>query len=72
MDKLDMKTPNFTDNNIEQIAKLFPNCLTEIEDEKGNLKKAINFDLLKQELSSNIVDGTKESVNFENTETILK
>lgn len=60
MTKLDMRTPDFTNENIAQIAALFPNCLTEAKDEKGNIKKAIDFDLLKQELSANIVDGTKE------------
>ena len=60
MTKLDMRTPDFTNENIAQIAALFPNCLTEAKDEIGNIKKAIDFDLLKQELSANIVDGTKE------------
>jgi adenine-specific DNA-methyltransferase len=60
IEKLDMKTPDFTNENIAQIAALFPNCLTETKDENGNLKKAIDFDLLKQELSGNIVDGVKE------------
>jgi len=60
IEKLDMKTPDFTTENIAQIAALFPNCVTETKDTKGNVKKAIDFDLLKQELSENIVDGTKE------------
>ncbi|WP_320035790.1 site-specific DNA-methyltransferase [Halarcobacter sp.] len=60
IEKLDMTTPDFTNENIAQIAALFPNCVTETKDEKGNVKKAIDFDLLKQELSENIVDGTKE------------
>lgn len=55
-----MKTPNFTDENIAKIAEIFPNCLTETHDEKGNLTKAIDFDLLRQELSANIVDGQRE------------
>lgn len=60
MEKLDMKTPDFTDENIAKIAEIFPNCLTETRDEKGNLTKAIDFDLLRQELSANIVDGQRE------------
>jgi len=60
IEKLDMKTPDFTTENIAQIAALFPNCVTETKDTKGNVKKAIDFDLLKQELSENIVDGAKE------------
>ena len=60
MDKLEMQTPNFTDENIEKLAGLFPNCVTESRDDKGMVKKAIDFDLLKQELSENIVDGPRE------------
>ena len=60
IEKLDMKTPNFTDENIAKIAEIFPNVLTEIRDKEGNIKKAIDFDALKQELSNNIVDGAKE------------
>ena len=60
MDKLDLQTPNFTDENIEKLAALFPNCVTEASDAKGKVTKAIDFDLLKQELSDNIVDGPRE------------
>ena len=60
MQKLDQQTLNFTDEHIANIATMFPHCVTEVEDESGGLKQAIDFDLLKQELSSNIVDGPKE------------
>ena len=60
MQKLDQQTLNFTDEHIANIAAMFPHCVTEVEDENGDLKKAIDFDLLKQELSHNIVDGPKE------------
>lgn len=60
IEKLDMSTSNFIDENILQIAKIFPNCVTETKDEYGKVKPAIDFDLLKQELSNNIVDGSKE------------
>lgn len=46
-----------TAKNIERIATLFPNCITEAEDEEGKLKKAVNFDLLRQMLSSEILEG---------------
>ncbi len=59
-EKLKMQTPNITDQNMEQIAKLFPNVMTESQDENGNTKKAIDFDLLKQSLSSVLVDDTDE------------
>ena len=52
-----METPDLTEKNIEKIGELFPNCITESKDEKGNLKKAINFGILKQMLSKKIVDG---------------
>ncbi len=60
MQKLDQQTLNFTDEHIANIAAMFPHCVTEVEDENGTLKKAIDFDLLKQELSANIVEGPKE------------
>ena len=52
MEKLKMHSPNFVDQNIAQIAELFPNCVTESRNEKGDLQRAIDFDLLKQELSA--------------------
>ena len=60
MDKQKMHSPNLVEGNIAKIAELFPNCITESHDEKGILKKSIDFDLLKQELSSTIVEGPQE------------
>lgn len=60
MDKLKMHSPNLVEQNIEKLAVLFPNCVTEATGEEGKLKKAIDFDLLKQELSSNVVEGPEE------------
>ncbi len=60
IEKLKMQTPNITEQNMEQIAKLFPNVMTETQDEKGNIQKAIDFDLLKQSLSSVLVDDADE------------
>ena len=60
MDKLKMHSPNFTDENIAKLAALFPNCVTESVDEDSNPKKSIDFDLLKQELSTHIVEGPQE------------
>lgn len=57
MDKLKMQSPDLTDKNIERIASLFPNVITETKDENGNIKKAVDFDLLKQVLSKNLVEG---------------
>lgn len=60
MDQLKMHSPNLVDSNIEKIAALFPNCITETKDENGELKKAVDFDLLKQELSQVLVEGEQE------------
>jgi len=55
-----MHSPNLTEEHIRKIRDLFPGCVTEAKDEDGNLKLAVDFDLLKQELSDSIVDGPQE------------
>lgn len=60
MEKLKMHSPNLTEENIAKLAELFPNCITEALDIQGELKKVIDFDLLRQELSSSIVEGPQE------------
>lgn len=60
MEKLKLHTPDLTVANIERIAELFPNCVTEAKDEKGRIKRAIDFDLLRQELSPDLVEGPQE------------
>lgn len=57
MDKMKFETPDLTSENIEKIAALFPNCVTEMRDANGNLKHGINFEMLKQMLSPDVVDG---------------
>ncbi len=63
MDKMKMETSNITKKNIEVIEKFFPNCVTETLDTEHSTesnkvyKKAVNFDLLKQMLSDDVVDG---------------
>lgn len=57
MDKMRMESVDMTAQNIDKIGALFPNCITETADENGNLKKAINFELLKQMLSGDIIEG---------------
>ena len=56
MTKPNFETPDMTQKNIDKIAQLFPNCITESKDENGKLKKAINFELLQQMLSDDIAD----------------
>lgn len=60
MDKLKMHSPNMAEANIDKLGELFPNCITEARDAAGELKRAIDFDLLRQELSSSIVEGAQE------------
>ena len=61
--KLPLQTPNLTAQNIDKIAALFPNCITEMLDEEKSTpdhkvyKRGINFELLKQMLSPDVVDG---------------
>ena len=61
--KLPLQTPNLTAQNIDKIAALFPNCITEMPDEEKSTpdhkvyKRGINFELLKQMLSPDVVDG---------------
>lgn len=57
MEKMKLETPDLTAQNIEKIGALFPNCVTETVDENGKQKKAINFDMLRQMLSSDVVEG---------------
>jgi adenine-specific DNA-methyltransferase len=60
MEKLKMHSPDLVAGNIEKIAALFPNCITEAKDADGNITRAVDFDLLKQELSSSAVEGPQE------------
>lgn len=63
MDKMKFESPDLTAQNIERIAALFPNCITEMLDEERSTpekkvyKRAVNFELLKQMLSPDVVDG---------------
>ena len=64
MDKLKMHSINKVDENIAKIGALFPNCLTERKNENGEVEYAVDFDMLKQELSSVIVEGNEERYQF--------
>jgi len=60
-----LETADITDENIEKIGALFPNCLTEAKDEQGRLRRAIDFDKLRQELSHEVVEGADERYRFD-------
>lgn len=64
MDKLKMHSINKVEDNIEKIGMLFPNCITERLDESGKPERVIDFDILKQELSSVVVEGNEERYQF--------
>ena len=57
MDKMRMESIDMTEQNIEKIGALFPNCITEMKDADGKPKKAINFDMLRQMLSGDVIEG---------------
>ena len=64
MEHLKMHSLNKIDENIAKIATLFPNCVTEAKDENGEIIHKIDFDMLKQELSTTLVDGREERYQF--------
>ncbi|UJH71138.1 hypothetical protein [Ornithinimicrobium sp. INDO-MA30-4] len=55
-----MTSPDLTDANIDKLAELFPTVVTETVDADGNVKMAVDFDLLRQELSGHVVEGPQE------------
>lgn len=64
MNHLKMHSLNKIDENVSKIAQLFPNCVTEAKDENGEITHKIDFDMLKQELSTLIVEGREERYQF--------
>ena len=57
MDHMKFETPDLTARNIDKLAALFPGCVTEGPDGKGGVKKAVNFELLRQMLSGEVLEG---------------
>lgn len=57
MDKLKMHTPNLADENFQKLSELFPNAVTETVNESGEIVRAIDADLLQQEISGTVVAG---------------
>lgn len=64
MEKLDMQTPNIADKNFEILSKMFPNAITETINENGEVVRAVDADVLRQEISCYIVDGKDERYQF--------
>ncbi len=64
MDKLKMQTTNKADENFRALAAMFPNAVTEIIDENGEVVRAIDKDVLMQEISVKVVEGKEERYQF--------
>lgn len=64
MDKLKMQTANKADENYRKLAELFPNAVTETIDENGEVVRAIDKDVLMQEIAVKVVDGREERYQF--------
>lgn len=60
-----MTSPDLVAGNIEKLATLFPQVITESADNNGNITRAIDFDLLRQELSDHLVEGPQERFRLE-------
>lgn len=60
-----MHSPNLTQRNIERLAELFPTVVTEQRDDEGNSIQAVDFDLLRQELSGHVIEGPRERYQLE-------
>lgn len=64
MEKLKMQTADGVQDNISRIAELFPECITEVKTQRGGVKHSVDFDKLRQLLSSDIVEGNEERYQF--------
>lgn len=64
MDKLKMHTPNLADENFRKLSALFPNAVTETISESGEVVRAIDADVLRQEISTTVIEGPQERYQF--------
>lgn len=64
MDRMTMRTPNLADENFRKLAALFPNAVTETVNENGEVVRAIDKDVLMQEISTTVVEGREERYQF--------
>ena len=60
LEKMKLHSPDWANENVRKLAEIFPNCVTETHDSDGTIKRAIDYDQLRQELSDQIVDGPQE------------
>lgn len=64
MEKLKMHTPDLAEENFNKLAALFPNAVIESKDKEGNIVRAIDADVLQQEISAKVVEGSQERYQF--------
>ena len=64
MEKLNMQTHNLAEDKFKKLQELFPNAVTEVMNENGETEKAIDKDVLMQEISSKVVEGREERYQF--------
>ena len=64
MDNLKMHTPDLAEENFRKLAALFPNAVTETINENGEVVRAIDADVLRQEISTTVVEGPQERYQF--------
>lgn len=64
MEKLEMQTKDLANENFEKLKALFPNAITETIDGEGNVVRAVDKDILKQEISAEVVEGREERYQF--------
>lgn len=64
MEKLKMHTPDLAEENYKKLAALFPDAVTETKDENGNTVRAIDKEVLMQEINAKVVDGSQERYQF--------
>lgn len=64
MEKLKMQTVNKADENFKKLAEMFPNAVTEAKDDNGEIVRAIDKDVLMQEINTKVVDGKEERYQF--------
>ena len=64
MEKLKMHTPDLAEEKFNKLAALFPNAVTESKDKEGNIVRALDADVLQQEISTRVVEGAQERYQF--------
>ena len=63
MDRIELGTPDGIEENVERIAEIFPQVITEVEDAQGKLEHAVDFDALR-DLLGDVAEGTRERYQF--------